>query len=286
MKVNLSEDLKKVKVLLKHSNDDLAKELKVNRSTVSRWIKNESFPDSEVLNRIYSYIYNRGIKLNLIDEELYKSMSDDNNLILFHGSKSGIEGELTIEKSNDKKDFGKGFYLGESVNQAVSFVSNYPDSCLYIVEVNNLNNLKIKAFNVTKEWMILVAYFRGRIDEYQNSNYVKKLLESIKDCDVIIAPIADNSMYEIINDFIEGSITDEQCINALSANRLGRQVVILNDKTLQNNVRIIKKSFLCAEEKNQYESQKDVDRNIGKSKMILAKRKYAGIGKYIEEILI
>ena len=286
MNINLSEDLQKVKVLLKYTNEELASEIGVNRVTLSRWLKQENVPNSLTLNKIYSYIYNKGIYLNLIDEELYKTQSSNNNMILFHGSKNGIEGKLTIEKSYERKDFGKGFYLGESLKQTVSFVSNYPNSSLYIIELNNINKLKIKYFDVSKEWMILVAYYRGKIDAYLNSNYLKKLIDSIKNIDVIVAPIADNSMYSIINDFIEGSITDEQCIHALSANRLGKQVVILNDKTLDNNVRIIKESFLCEEEKNQYELDKESDRNIGKAKMILAKREYAGVGKYIEEILI
>ncbi len=286
MSVDLSEDLRKIKVLLNYNNEELAEELGVSRVTLSRWINNENYPNNITLNIIYSFIYNKGIRLNLIDEELYKSKASKNNYILFHGSKNGIEGNLTIEKSNEKKDFGKGFYLGESVKQAISFVSNYPKSLLYIIEINNIDKLNIKYFDVSKEWMILVAYFRGRIDEYSNSVYLKELLDSIRDVDVIVAPIADNSMYSIINEFIEGGITDEQCINALSANRLGKQFVILNDKVLNNNVKIIKESFLCEEEKHQYEVEKENDRNVGKSKMILAKRKYAGIGKYIEDILI
>ena len=286
MSISLSDDLKKIKILLNYTNEELATELGVSRVTLSRWINNDNYPNNLTLNRIYSFIYKKGIRLNLIDEELYKSTASENTYILFHGSKSGIEGKITVEKSNEKKDFGKGFYLGESAKQAISFVSNYPNSLLYIIEINHLEKLKIKIFDVTKEWMILVAYFRGRIDEYASSKYLKELVDSIKDVDIIVAPIADNSMYAIINDFIEGGITDEQCINALSANRLGKQFVVLNDKVLKNNVRIIKESFLCEEEKHQYELEKENDRNIGKSKMILAKRKYAGIGKYIEDILI
>lgn len=286
MSINLSEDLKKAKILLNYTNEELANDLGVSRITLSRWINNENYPSNLALNKIYSYIYSKGIKLNLIDEELYKSKASKNTLILFHGSKDGITGKLTIEKSNEKKDFGKGFYLGESAKQAISFVSNYSNSLLYVIEINNIDHLKIKYFDVCKEWMILVSYFRGRINEYSNSKYLNDLLDSIKDVDLIVAPIADNSMYEIINDFIEGGITDEQCINALSANRLGKQYVVLNDKVLDNNVKIIKESFLCEEEKHQYEIEKESDRNGGKAKMILAKRKYAGIGKYIEEILI
>lgn len=285
MSINFKEDLEKAKILLNCSYDDLALDIGISRSTLYRWINNNVNPGLLALNKVYSYLYKKNVKLNLIDEELYKTKNNKDNIILFHGSKEGISGDLTIEKGNAKKDFGKGFYVGESVKQAISFVSNFPESKLYIIEVKNASKLKIKEFDVSKEWMILVEYFRGKIDEYKESKYLINILDSIKDCDVIIAPIADNSMYSIINEFIEGYITDEQCINSLSANRLGKQYVFLNDNVLKNNVKILKECFICDEERKQYEEDKINDKNLGKAKMILARRQYAGVGKYIEDFL-
>ena len=74
-------------------------------------------------------------------EELYKDLNNENTRILFHGSKEGIVGDLSIAYSNEKRDFGKGFYLGESVKQAISFVSSYENSCLYFIKVNDFKNI-------------------------------------------------------------------------------------------------------------------------------------------------
>ena len=112
-----------------------------------------------------------------------------------------------------------------------------------------------RAQNVLDEYGVKVAYNQKEGTDESTTLQIRYQDIEGKDVDVIIAPIADNSMYSIISDFIEGGITDEQCINALSANRLGRQFVILNDRILNNNVKIIKESFLCEEEKHQYEGE-------------------------------
>ena len=83
MSINLSNDLKKVKILLNYTDNELATDIGVSRITLSRWLNNKSFPNISTLNKIYSYIYNKGIKLNLIDEELYKSNTSKNNILLF-----------------------------------------------------------------------------------------------------------------------------------------------------------------------------------------------------------
>lgn len=286
MNFEFIEDLEKIKLLMDCSWSELSSFLDIDYSTLSRWKKGTSCPSKNTLEDIYNSIYKNKYRLNLLYEEHFKDLETKEDKILFHGSKEGIVGDLDISFSNDKKDFGKGFYLGESVKQAVSFVSSYKESCLYFLKLKNINELTIKEYGVTKEWMILVAYFRGRLEEYKDSKYLESLLSELKGVDVVIAPIADNSMYSIINEFIEGSITDLQCINSLSANRLGKQYVILNNDVLRNNIELLKKSYICSNEKEDYEFEKKVDKDLGKGKMILAKREYAGKGLYIEQILI
>ena len=203
---------------------------------------------------------------------------------MFHGAKLELNGDPSIEYSDDKKDFGKGFYLGESFEQSASFVVGYKKSSVYIFDFNR-SNINIKKFNVSKEWMILIAYFMGRLEEYKDSNYIKELLNNIKDIDVIIAPIANNTMYTILDDFINGKITDLQCLNALSANRLGKQYVFLNDKVINKSLKMLERCFYCEHERNDYESLKLKENEIGKNKVIIALREFAGKGKYIEELL-
>ena len=286
MNYSLMKDLEYSKEVLHLSDDNLSELIGVSRSTYNRWKKGTAFPSKQALERVYSAIFSRGIHLNRIYEDFYLSLENSDSKLLFHGSKMGLTGEPSIAFSADKKDFGKGFYTGESVKQAISFVSGYKEAVLYFFILENIHKIKTVEFDVSIEWMILVAYFRGKIDEYRGSKALKKALKRIEGVDLIIAPIADNTMYSIINEFIEGSITDEQCINCLSANRLGKQYVFLNDAVMDNHLKPLRQAYLCEEEKRYYETEKIEETSIGKTKVILAKRQFAGVGKYIEELLI
>lgn len=285
MNYTFIEDLAFAKEALSLNETDFLNLIDVSRATYYRWIKNNYIPDNKQLNRIYGALYSAGIDFNRIKEEMYLSLQDEDTKILFHGSKNGIEGPISTKYGNELRDFGKGFYVGETVKQSVSFVCTYPESSLYCLKLHNYSKINKIEFNVSREWMILIAYFRNKINEYNNCKYVKNILKTIQDKDLIIAPIADNTMYEVINDFIEGSITDEQCLNSLSANRLDKQYVFLNDQAINNNLEIVSKLFISSKEKDEYSKVKLAETNIGKKKVIMAKRQYAGVGKYIEELL-
>ena len=81
--------------------------------------------------------------------------------------------------------------------------------------------------------MIAIAYFRGWLNDYKDSPLIKRLVSKLSDYDVIIAPIADNRMFDIIAEFVENEITDEQCRHALAATNLGFQYVLKTNKTLK-----------------------------------------------------
>lgn len=72
-------------------------------------------------------------------------------------------------------------------------------------------DLTCRKYEVNQNWMLTIAYYRGTLDEYKDHPIVKNLVEQSGNCDYIIAPIADNRMFQIINSFIGGEITDEQC---------------------------------------------------------------------------
>lgn len=133
--------------------------------------------------------------------------------------------------------------------------------------------------------MILIAYYRGKLEEYTGSNYLKKLLAELNGVDVVIAPIANNTMYTTLDDFIQGKITDLQCLNALSANRLGMQYVFLNDKAINKSLVMLERCYYPTSERKDYQTYRLKENEIGKNKVKLALREYAGKGKYIEELL-
>lgn len=68
----------------------------------------------------------------------------------------------------------------------------------------NLKKLKVYQFNADTEWMIIIAYYRGWLEDYKNNSFIKNIISNLSGYDVIIAPISDNRMFDIIAEFVVG----------------------------------------------------------------------------------
>lgn len=64
--------------------------------------------------------------------------------------------------------------------------------------------------------MMTIAYYRGSLDEYKEHQRVVQLIEQSGDCDYIIAPIADNRMFPIINSFRMSQALEDNLITHTS----------------------------------------------------------------------
>ena len=284
MKIQFWRDIEIVRELLGMTMEEIAEEIGVSRMSMNRWKEDGSKITDANLAAFYRMVFKKRIRLNKIKEQLYREdYSDDSHIILFHGAKTQIEGVLTIEKSKKNNDFGQGFYCGESLEQSAMFVANFPNSSLYIINFHK-ESLKARWFGVNREWMLMIAFFRGRLEEFRNSKVILELIESMKGIDYIIAPIADNRMFEIIDSFIDGEITDLQCQHCLSATNLGNQYVFVTRKAL-SRVRILEHCYLAQEEKDYYLQTKKEFMEVSQDKVKIARKEYRGQGQYIEEIL-
>lgn len=284
MEYQVVQDIEAVIELRELSTEEFAKELGVSRITVNNWIAGKTTIREKNTSRFYEYAFQKGVRLNKIKEQLYKEeIKEENQILLFHGAKTKIEGELRLDFSKKKNDFGSGFYCGESLEQVAMFVATYPQSSLYMLKFDR-NNLKGRKFNVSREWMLMIAYYRGRLREYDELEYIKTLAAENQDLDYIIAPIADNRMFEIIDQFIDGEITDIQCQHCLSATNLGNQYVLVSDKALKQ-VEILERCYLSEAEKEHYLISKQEEYNVNRDKVKLARKQYRNQGDYIEDIL-
>ena len=277
----LCTDIEIVMELLDITAKDLADNIGVTPTTISRWRKREV--SSSNLNAFYNFAFRKGIRLNKIKEQLFKEDCGRNSIILFHGAKTYIDGRISIEKSKSTNDFGRGFYCGESLEQSAMFVANYPESSLYILEFDK-TDLSYTQLNVDRDWMLLIAYFRNKLNDYAKHPVILDLLSKLEGVDYIVAPIADNRMFEIIDSFIDGEITDVQCQHCLSATNLGNQYVFVTDKAL-SQLQILRHCYLASDEKSYYLSYKQEESRVGNDKVKVARKKYRGKGEYIEDIL-
>lgn len=283
--MNLTNEIMIICKVLRLNESDFAKILGVSLETLNNWKfrrKNISFLN---LEKVYSFAYENDIKLNPIYEQILKEeYVDKENVILFYRTKKPLCRPIDfINNSKSTNDFGIGFYFGETFEQAANYISALNQNIVYCFRLN-LNDLKIYKFNVDAEWMIAIAYFRGRLNDYKDSPLIKGLINKLSSYDVIIAPIADNRMFDIIAEFVESEITDEQCRHALAATNLGFQYVLKTNKALKN-IELLKEMYVCQKEKEHCLDNRNTLTNNGAQKVKIARIQYKNKGQYIEEIL-
>ena len=265
------------------SQSEFANQLGVERVTISRSELGKTEPAPKLLESVYAYSFNKKIKINKLKEMFWRDDLGNNSKLLFHGAKGEIIGDIDVHHGRDNNDFGQGFYTGESYEQAISFVSGFDNSSVYYLSFDD-KDLKCKRYEVDQEWMMTIAYYRGTLDEYKNHPKIQALVKESRDCDYIIAPIADNRMFQIINSFIAGELTDEQCKHCLAATNLGMQYIFISEKAA-SQVKIMERCYISANEREYYKDIRLDESKLGDDKVKLAKRQYRGQGRYIDEIL-
>ncbi len=284
MSFQITDDIELIKELLRISSAEFAKAIGVQSETLSRWTSSRQAVSPENAEKIYDFAFSKGIRLNKIKEQLCREdCNAGKRVLLFHGAKSRIEGEVSVDRSRGTNDFGKGFYCGESLEQSAMFVSGFKGSSLYVYEFEK-SGLSGTRFFVDRDWMLTIAYFRGRLAEYATHPVVRKLIRKTEGKDYILAPIADNRMFEIIDSFIDGEITDEQCRHCLSATNLGNQYVLKTEKAVRQLI-FKRHCYLCEKEKQYYLTSRQEESKIGSDKVKIARRQFRGQGEYIEDIL-
>jgi len=274
---NIKEDIGFILESEKINNIEFAERTKVSRTTLEGIVK-KGIARDDVCEKIYAYAYNNKYRINSVKEELIKEKYRD---VLFHGSKKGLS-EISISDSRENCDFGKGFYLGETYNQALSFVCEKEKSCVYSFRYSLLD-LKIKKFECDLEWMLAICYYRGTLGEYVSNSMVREIVNEIEKADIVIAPIADNKMFYIMAQFTEGEINADVALHSLSASKLGRQFIFKTEKALQNLVPIEKYYLSVPERKDCRKVLNERSYEID-TKLKQAKRGFK-TGLYIEEIL-
>ncbi|MBO6113462.1 MAG: DUF3990 domain-containing protein [Lachnospiraceae bacterium] len=273
----ISEDIGFILESEKINTVELSDKTKISRTTLDEITKKNNTTDG-VYEKFYSYVYENKYRINSVKEELIKEKYKD---VLFHGSKNGLS-EVTATGSRDNCDFGKGFYLGETYNQALAFVCENEKSSVYSFRYS-LNDLRIKKFDCSLEWMLAICYYRETLREYSQNQIVREIVSEVDAADVVIAPIADNKMFYIMAQFTDGEINAEVALHSLSASKLGQQVIFKTEKALKK-LTPIERYYICIPEREDCKNQLNERSFEIDTKLKLAKREFK-TGLFIEEIL-
>ena len=146
-------------------------------------------------------------------------------MILFHGSNCEFE-IISLEKSKNNRDFGKGFYTTTLKEQAkewaeVLFLRTQKGSAfLYEFELQDFNDLNIKTFSeYTLEWLNFVK--ENRVYGGIQHNY-----------DVVKGPVANDRTMEAIAQYLSGAYDAEYTIKQLAYMKSNDQVSFHTEKAL------------------------------------------------------
>lgn len=279
---NFAKDIKTIRQVFDYTQEDFANKIGIPRVSVARYEAGEVLPRKSALEKVFSFAFDNDFNINAAKAMLYEDNKKD-NMLLFHGAKATIEGDIDHNHLNGFKDFGAGFYLSESYDSSASWVADRENGTCYCFYLPNDKDFKVLKFDVSREWMYAILYFRGAFNKFTPSKEVMDIIDKINNSDVIIAPIADNNMYDTLNSFSLNLITDEQCLHALSANNLGLQVVLKSKKAC-DSIHFIDRLYLCESEKKLFLKKKRELSLQSKSKVDLVISKYRRKGKYFDEL--
>ncbi len=152
---------------------------------------------------------------------------------LHHGSNVAIE-TVDLSKSKNGKDFGKGFYLNPDYGQALKWAASRVDfynfgeaivtSFLFDIDRAKQDGLKIKIFDsYSIEWAEFVVANRKNPSQALIHNY-----------DIVIGPIADDSVGNQIRRYMQNYITIEELLTEIKYyGSRAIQYYFANDKALK-----------------------------------------------------
>ena len=280
--------------LVKHIRDylglsqaDFAEKLGVNFATVNRWENGRAVPTKLAQAKLYDYCKEQGVPvyrfvLEKIASEVADVQLEDGRILLYHGSKSGIVGDIA-PKSREMCDFGKGFYMGTEPGQPLTLICDFDKSKFYIVSIDakDLDAVEIKA---DLDWAMLVAFHRGRMDKIKGTAFYEKYSRMDAGKDLVIGSIANDRMFYVLDNFFMGNITDMALVNSLSALKLGKQYVATTEKACAA-VRIEREIPLSMMERRflQDESERSRQKGIALANDIC--KNYRREGNFFDEIL-
>lgn len=225
--------IKQIRTYLNISQTEFAEQLNVTFATVNRWENGRAVPNKLAQSKMYDLCKEKSVPVyDMTLKKIFKAAKtikpETNRVLLYHGSKSGIEGKIE-PKSRKQCDFGKGFYMGTDPGQALTLICDYEKSKFYVVSVatDTLAQIEVPA---DIDWAMLVAYHRGRMKKINGTDLYNKYRNMTAGKDLIIGNIANDRMFFVIDNFFIGNVTDTALVNSLSALQLGKQYVAVSQK--------------------------------------------------------
>ena len=139
-------------------------------------------------------------------------------MTVYHGGYQPVE-HPEIRIGRNTKDFGTGFYCTVIKEQAQRWAKRYDTKIVSTYEVRLFDDLNIKEFKeMTEGWLDFIIDCRSG----QQHDY-----------DIVIGAMADDQIYNFINDYMDGVITREQFWSLARFKYPTHQIVFCTEKALK-----------------------------------------------------
>lgn len=192
----------------------------------------ELFHNSHIMEKmLVQHEYLHQVALESVIEFVEKIISENKNLFLYHGSDFSFE-KIDLSKSQNRRDFGKGFYTTVLEKQAKDWAyrqmlrNGTSNNYVYKYVFEETANLKIKHFDsLSKEWL-----------EFIKLNRAKGGIQH--DFDVVIDPVADDNTMQTVQLYLLGTITADEAVERLKFNDVNNQVSFHTEKAIEKLVLI------------------------------------------------
>ena len=280
----MNELIKFIRTFVNMNQEQFATALGTTVISINRWENGKTMPNNMAQKQLYKFCVENQMNIAVADWiiKAKKYAHNDDKLILYHGSKSGIVGDIT-PKSREECDFGRGFYMGTTTLQPLTLVCAEKKPLFYTVEFD-LTGLKVLQVEIDMDWAMMIAYNRKEMEDFKGTSIYEKYSKLTEGYDVIIGYIANDRMYTELSRFFNKTLTDVALMNCLSALDLGMQYVAITEKACRQ-IKIITEESL-----KPLELLSLIDLSVARRKdgISLAEEievKYRREGKFFDEIL-
>ena len=150
-------------------------------------------------------------------------------MLIYHGSNIAVENPRLI-KQNRALDFGNGFYTTMNLEQAESFANNVinrnegigiPTISYYEIDFEKIQReLSVLKFDSPNdEWLDFV--YANRTAKYDGKQY-----------DIIIGPVANDTVYRVFRLYENGDIDRETVIKRLKISKMFNQMTFCTERAI------------------------------------------------------
>jgi len=143
-------------------------------------------------------------------------------MILYHVGFNEIK-DVDLKRGRANADFGQGFYLAPDSEFSLKWATFRNDSKTYLNKYElDLDRLNVKTFEKNEEWFDYI---------YKNRNGFK---DDLKEYDVIIGPIANDILYNILGVTTSGMLDKNISFKLLMIGKEYLQIVIKSELAKEN----------------------------------------------------